>query len=191
MQWTRFTPQAALAAAGALTLVALACRDSAAPADGSIAAASVSLTTTASPELVDILRAKMNRFREFSNAAPGGYAAQITACMADPTLGGMGFHFANPGLIDGTVKFDELEALVYAPQPGGWNKLVAAEFLVPYTFVPKTGPAPRLFNRDFVPNDAFGLWMMHVWLWQPNPAGLFATWNPTVSCPPGTTVMNH
>jgi hypothetical protein len=26
---------------------------------------------------------------------------------------------------------------------------------------------------------------LHVWLFKPNPAGVFASWNPRVHCPPG------
>src|SRR5262245_13967695 len=87
MQWTRIVPRAALAVGGSLFL-ALACRDASSPTDRAVAAPSTSTpraATTASTELVDILRDKMNRFRDFANAAGGGYTAQITNCLADPT----------------------------------------------------------------------------------------------------------
>jgi hypothetical protein len=190
MRWTRFAPLAVVAASAGVVLGALACRDASAPVvKQSSPSAAPSFATTASPELVDQLKAKFDRFREFQNAAGGGYNAQITNCMADPTLGGMGYHFGNPGLIDGTWEWDKPEILVYAPQPGGWKKLVAVEFVVPFTFWPETNTPPRLFNRDFKKNFTFNLWALHVWLWQKNPSGLFADWNPTVSCPPGTTSM--
>jgi hypothetical protein len=32
------------------------------------------------------------------------------------------------------------------------------------------------------PNEAFGLWTLHVWLFKHNPNGLFADWNPLVRC---------
>ncbi len=31
--------------------------------------------------------------------------------------------------------------------------------------------------------DEVSVWGLHVWLWKENPAGLFADWNLTVSCP--------
>ena len=46
----------------------------------------------------------------------------------------------------------------------------------------KTGLS-ELFGETFHRNDGAGLWVLHVWLWNHNPAGLFADWNPTVSCP--------
>jgi hypothetical protein len=36
--------------------------------------------------------------------------------------------------------------------------------------------------RGFFRNDAAGLYLLHVWLWRSNPSGLFADWNPNVSC---------
>lgn len=29
---------------------------------------------------------------------------------------------------------------------------------------------------------AVGFYLMHAWIWRPNPAGMFADWNPEVSC---------
>ncbi len=44
------------------------------------------------------------------------------------------------------------------------------------------GSPPELFGQEFVANEADGVWQLHVWLFRNNPAGLFADWNPTVSC---------
>ena len=30
---------------------------------------------------------------------------------------------------------------------------------------------------------AVGFYIMHAWVWSPNPAGMFADWNPEVTCP--------
>ena len=43
-------------------------------------------------------------FRTFSAATTAGWSTKITSCMADQTLGGMGFHYGNTALIDGTLK---------------------------------------------------------------------------------------
>ena len=29
---------------------------------------------------------------------------------------------------------------------------------------------------------AVGFWLQHAWVWKHNPAGMFADWNPEVSC---------
>jgi hypothetical protein len=39
-----------------------------------------------------------------------------------------------------------------------------------------------LFRQAFHQNDEAELWALHVWLWKHNPSGLFADWNPNVSC---------
>jgi hypothetical protein len=46
------------------------------------------------------------------------------------------------------------------------------------------GPAQELFGQRFHWNEfaVGGIWALHVWLWRHNPAGLFADWNPNVSC---------
>ena len=49
------------------------------------------------------------------------------------------------------------------------------------------GP-PSLFGRNFAlvgAGNRYGLppfYQLHVWLWRPNPSGIFNDWNPKVSC---------
>jgi hypothetical protein len=33
-----------------------------------------------------------------------------------------------------------------------------------------------------VQNHTFDVWALHVWVWKHNPSGMFADWNPQVSC---------
>ena len=40
---------------------------------------------------------------------------------------------------------------------------------------------PELFGRKLELN-AFDLYALHVWVWENNPSGLYADWNPRVSC---------
>jgi hypothetical protein len=139
------------------------------------------------------LRRVTEPFKVFAVADSSGYSAQITPCMSDPTLGGMGFHYGNVGLIDGAVQVDQPELLLYEPQANGALSLVAVEYIIPYTFVPRDAPAPTLFGEQFLQNDTFQLWGLHVWVWKHNPSGLFASWNPQVSCANTTNVstMSH
>jgi hypothetical protein len=39
-----------------------------------------------------------------------------------------------------------------------------------------------LFGRQFIADDAFGLWALHVWTHRTNPSGTFSPWNPRVHC---------
>ena len=44
-------------------------------------------------------------------------------------------------------------------------------------------PAPRLFGQDLKHYDKFNYWEIHVWAWKQNRSGIFADWNPDVTCP--------
>jgi hypothetical protein len=66
---------------------------------------------------------------------------------------------------------------------------VAVEYIIPYTFVPRSAEPPVLFGQKFAQVDAFQLWGLHAWVWKENPSGIFASWNPTVTCAHATQVM--
>jgi hypothetical protein len=121
-------------------------------------------------------------FHRFDAASAAGWSAKITGCMTDPSLGGMGFHYGNVGLIDGTARVDEPELLLYEPEKNGELRLVAVEYIIPYAFVPRSAEAPELFGQKFKQNDTFQLWGLHAWVWADNPSGIFASWNPRVTC---------
>jgi hypothetical protein len=122
-------------------------------------------------------------FHSFAKAASAGWSAQITPCMTDPGgAGGMGFHYGNVALIDGAVRVDQPELLLYEPEQNGRLRLVAVEYIIPYTQHGRGATPPVLFGQQFKQNDTFQLWGLHVWIWKENPSGLFASWNPRVSC---------
>ncbi|HET9983962.1 MAG TPA: hypothetical protein VFQ38_10260 [Longimicrobiales bacterium] len=128
------------------------------------------------------LRGATAKFHAIEAATAAGWSAQITGCMEMPGTGGMGFHYGNTGLIDGVPEQFAPELLVYAPQKNGRLELVAVEYIVPYTAVPRDAEAPSLHGVPLHHNDAFGLWVLHAWVWKHNPAGMFEDWNPDVSC---------
>ena len=121
------------------------------------------------------------KFRSFESAKAAGWSEQITGCMSDSVAGGMGYHYGNPKLIDGKVRVDEPELLLYAPERYGRMRLVAVEYIVPFGAWNRNEP-PTLFGRSFSRNMAFGIWALHVWAWEHNPSGLLSDWNPRVSC---------
>ena len=111
----------------------------------------------------------------------------ITGCVAHPTAGAMGYHYFNKELVDDLV-VDELkpEALVYASLPNGKLRLVALEWVVPgaNSNPPGVSPPPTVLGHEMVILvPAVGFYTLHAWIWQYNPAGLFAHWNPNVTCP--------
>ena len=128
-------------------------------------------------------------FHNFEKAKEAEWSEKITSCMADPTAGGMGFHYGNVGLINGTVQVDQPELLLYEPEKNGRLRLVAVEYIIPYTFHSRSAEPPVLFGQQFKQNDTFQLWGLHVWVWKENPSGMFASWNPRVTCAYTTDVM--
>ena len=130
-----------------------------------------------------LLRRVTAPFHDFNVASHAGWKTQITPCMTDPGgAGGMGFHYGNTDLINGTASVDKPQLLLYEPESNGRLRLVAVEYIIPYAFVPRSATPPRLFNQDFQQVDAFQLWGLHAWVWKDNPSGIFAPWNPQVNC---------
>lgn len=125
------------------------------------------------------LKGSLGRYHNFKHAAAGGYSALLTPCLSQPGVGGMGYHYGNPSLINGTVDPWQPEALVYAPKKNGKLQLVAVEYVVPLTM---SATAPSVNGIAMHANPGAGLWVLHVWLFKQNPNGLLADWNPRVSC---------
>jgi hypothetical protein len=151
-------------------------------------------------ELAQVRRATA-RFHRVEEAIAAGYELGwvngagnkiITGCVAHPTAGAMGYHYINAALMDDlAVDPLEPEALVYAPAPDGGLKLVAVEWIVrgPQSNppgVPADAPPPTVLGMDMhilVPPPGPAFYLAHAWIWMHNPAGIFADWNPNVSCP--------
>jgi hypothetical protein len=127
------------------------------------------------------LRRLVASFHQFEKASDAGWSEQFTPCLESPE-GGMGFHYSNPALIDGAVDLLQPELLLYEPEAGGRLRFVGVEYIVPYTFVPRDAEPPVLLGQEFHQVDAAGLWGLHIWVARNNPSGLFADWNPNVSC---------
>ena len=131
-------------------------------------------------ELLLSVRRATAKFHSTTQAIAAGYVAD-EHCVSVPGLGGMGFHWVNETLVDPV--FDPLkpEAVLYAMGPGGKLRLIALEYIVINT----GQPAPVFGDQAF---DVGGTpvpvphWSLHVWLYENNPSGMFAPFNPNVSC---------
>jgi hypothetical protein len=129
--------------------------------------------------LLPVMRATA-KFHSTAQAIKAGYEPD-DHCVSVPGLGGMGFHWANPSLVDPV--FDPLkpEVMLYATGPGGNLKLVAVEYIV----INVGQPAPMFGDQPF---DVGGSpvpvphWSLHVWLYENNPSGIFVPFNPNISC---------
>jgi len=132
---------------------------------------------------VAALRAATSPLHHLDRAIAAGFAVDLTGCLENPPIGGMGHHYAMASRIDGAPPVaTEPEILVFSPKRNGKLQLGAVEYIIPYDAWASAQP-PELFGQTFHRNDGAGLWVLHVWLWNHNPDGLFADWNPTVSCP--------
>lgn len=142
---------------------------------------------TVQRQLAELRRATA-RFHRASEAAAAGHSVLVThpatgdACLEDPVLGGMGRHMLDPSLVDGQVEVSAPEVVIYEPSPGGTLRLVAVEYVIPFDIRGADEAPPVLFGQEFKQNHTFGLWALHAWPWKHNPSGMFADWNPTVSC---------
>lgn len=131
------------------------------------------------------------RFHNVAHAEAAGYASTLEAlgCFHNPGVGGMGLHYVNFDLLDGTVDAANPEALVYEVRDNGKLKLVGLEYLVPDEMVDPSNP-PELFGQQFHPHGVLPFWILHVWIWRPNPSGMFEDWNPRVAdCPDGVPIF--
>ncbi len=154
---------------------------------GAPPALATTLTSGADQATVAGVRAATAAYHDLSAAEAAGYGL-FPGCFSD-TTGGMGIHYVDfSSVADGTVDPLKPEALVYEPLRGGEMRLVAVEYLViAASWQGQEAPSVLGHPLEFVPApNEFGLpdfYELHVWLWQPNPLGLFSEWNPSVSCP--------
>jgi hypothetical protein len=121
------------------------------------------------------VRAATARYHDVDAAIAAGYEP-ASPCVEDADgAGAMGYHYVAGHLI-GELDPTRPQALLYHPTPNGRLRLVGVEYLSP------TGG--ELFGQPF--GDAIPQFgpdtALHVWLWQANPAGMFAAYNPNLSC---------
>jgi len=192
---TRKTVVSLVAAAIAAAVTIVATSASAAPPQRSAASARVSSTLVA-----DLARARLATAKYVNNlelAKANGYSI-ITRMIPN-----MGYHFLNPNVKGFDVTRPAI--LVYEHHGSSWQ-LGALEWV--WTAKPATPPLPgakygsfgagcHYTDGTYVPaaaqdqcpktspqtGAAFNFWhplliTMHVWLWYPNPSGLFASTNP-------------
>jgi len=134
-------------------------------------------------ELAEVRRATA-QYHDVAVAEAAGYTL-MSECVAHPEWGGMGYHYVNPGLIAGDQDgLDPLAPaiLVYAPRPNGSLKLVAVE----YAAFGSAEVTFELLGQAFAPPAPPGagppFHTLHAWVWRANPDGMFAPFNPNVSC---------
>lgn|SRR5688572_2699385 len=136
-------------------------------------------------QAIAAVRNATNKFHDFewaTSANGGGYTQQFPAGCAAIATGAQGVHYLNPSLAaDPAIDLLRPELLMYEPGPNGQMKFVGVDYVTPLPNPP--GTPPQLLGVDFAPLGApLNVWALHIWAWRPNPDGMFAMWNPNVSC---------
>jgi hypothetical protein len=125
------------------------------------------------------VRAATAAFHDTTAANNAGYFLADLPCFDSPA-GGMGVHFINGFYLNQAPDLTHPAALVFEPRATG-PKLVAVEYVMPGS--PNDTP-PVLLGQPFTYLDSLQVWKLHAWIWQPNPSGMFADFNPDIQkCP--------
>jgi hypothetical protein len=161
-----------------------------------LAIAGLAAASEGAPSL-DPVRDATVRYHDIRVAKKQGFSelklfGTDVSCIANGAKGAMGIHMVNSRRVgDGKLKATEPEALLYEKRADGTYRFTGVEYIRPIgSERPPAGTStPTLLGRKLTVTDAeafFGsptfLHTLHVWVWKPNPGGVFAAWNRQVSC---------
>ncbi len=165
---------------------------------------------TSSEPTLDEVRAATEKYRDVNAALADGYVRDwMDVCETAYHMGldlekhgSMGLHFIRQdllGILDDETRLDVTGShtdflrpavLVYEPKPNNGFELVAIENMVSAEAWQAAGhsepPSFQGTEYHFTPDDprmfTKGRYDLHVWLYRDNPTGMFAQYNPTVTC---------
>ncbi len=131
------------------------------------------------------VRALTDRYHSETAAVADGFQP------TDECVPGMGYHYINFARLDSRLEPSRPEIILYTPTADGGRELAGAEWLVidRDQDLSTDDDRPSLFGHDFdgpMPGHAPGMpihYDLHAYAWVENPAGGFATWNTTITCP--------
>ena len=129
------------------------------------------------------VRQATTKYHDVNQALADGYVP-VTGCVQLPGVGVMGIHYLNSKLAsDMTIDPLRPEQLLYVPSPDG-PRLVGVEYFEAYVGQPAPSVFGQTFNGPMAGHSPGMPWHydLHTWVWQANPAGTFAQWNPSLSC---------
>lgn len=155
----------------------------------------VPIATRAQDTSLDQIRRATELFKQVDTARAEGYQPQF-GCLINPAVGAMGIHYINGDIFsDPTIDPLRPEAVTYEPQPDGTFQAVGLEYFVlqdAWREAGNTSP-PTLLGQEFMPVTGFfdvpPFYALHIWLWRENPKGMFASYNPAVTCPADQAVV--
>ena len=119
---------------------------------------------------LNIARRAVCRYRHLEAALADGYTNSGLPCIV-----GQGYHYIKGSLV-GTTDIRKPSVLMYTAD----GRLTGPEWIAPKSLF---AAPPSIFGQVMHTEDELGLWILHVWVWQLNPNGVFNDVNPTVTCP--------
>jgi hypothetical protein len=155
----------------AIAALLAACSDAASPT------AQPSLAVQPAPEQVGpvgTLKRATYRYHDLNVALADGFVF-LHGCENRPGEGPVGTVYVHPGrLMDGVIDPNLPDALIYhTPRAGDLPRLLGVEFAIPYVLWTQPQP-PQYLGNTFQSEDEFGVYGLHVWVWNNNPDGMFA-----------------
>jgi hypothetical protein len=156
------------------------------------------------------IRASTAKYHDVNVAIKDGYVVVSNLCIEIPGEGVAGIHYANAArFVSPELILEEPEILIYIPTGDGNLRLVAVEYTnralyrdtrspdtpgyMPGIFVWRQFAIPPYLEEVAGPFSLLGqqsvpiffvrwFYFLPVWVWAPNPNGLFAESNPSLSC---------
>jgi hypothetical protein len=130
---------------------------------------------------IEQIRAATASFRDLEQAVAAGYSREGGRCLDNPPHGAMGYHHQNAALLDDVLELERPEILTYERTASGGYELTGVEYIVPLDAWSGDAP-PQILDQPLRRAPSLGIWYLHVWVWRENPSGVFADWNPNVTC---------
>jgi hypothetical protein len=85
--------------------------------------------------------------------------------------------------MDGELDVERPEILMYERLPDGTYHLTGVEYILLFRFWPQDSVPPKLMGVELLQDNERRYSYLHMWIWKPSTAGIFADWNPAVQCP--------
>jgi hypothetical protein len=155
-----------------------------------------SLTAGIKGAVLATARSATAQYHRIEVATAEGYTFVAPCHYSAAGLGGRGAIRRNPAITDGVLDASRPEILFYEPQADGSMRLVGIGFIVlaaPWDAAHAQPPTlegqPFIDRRVVVPGGPPPHYALWVSLWRHNPAGMFAPFNPNVSCEFATSAI--
>lgn len=129
------------------------------------------------------LRRVTARYHDLDAAIADGFIL-LHECEVRPGEGAVGLLYVHLGrYVDGILDPAYPDGLLYAPTAHGKPQLAGVELALPAAMWTAAEP-PSFLGVPLQPEEEFGAFGLHVWVWRHNPAGMFAQAHPTIACEP-------